>query len=59
MLYHSTRSTDHAVDARTAIVQGLSDDGGLFVSDALGEKKIDLAMPSTIVLLSLRTVSIP
>ena len=43
MLYHSTRSTDHAVDARTAIVQGLSDDGGLFVSDALGEKKIDLA----------------
>lgn len=42
MLYHSTRSTDHAVDARTAIVRGLSEDGGLYVSDALGQKKSDL-----------------
>ena len=41
-LFHSTRSTDIQVTAKQAIRQGIADDGGLFVSDSLGAKIIDV-----------------
>ncbi|WP_018143017.1 threonine synthase [Alloscardovia criceti] len=41
-LFHSTRSTDIQVTAKQAIRQGIADDGGLFVSDGLGQKTIDV-----------------
>ncbi len=41
--YHSTRSADEAVTSKQAILTGIAPDGGLYVSDQLGEKKLDLA----------------
>ncbi|OTA26194.1 threonine synthase [Alloscardovia macacae] len=41
-LFHSTRSTDIQVTAKQAIRQGIADDGGLFVSDSLGERTLDV-----------------
>ena len=41
--YHSTRGADDRVTSKQAILTGIAPDGGLFVSDALGSEKIDLA----------------
>ena len=41
--YHSTRSRTLACKSKEAIRTGIAPDGGLFVSDALGEKKLDVA----------------
>lgn len=41
--YHSTRGADESVTSKQAILTGIAPDGGLFVSDALGSEKIDLA----------------
>ena len=41
--YHSTRSRGELVTSKQAILAGLAPDGGLYVSDSLGEEKIDLA----------------
>lgn len=38
--FHSTRSTTDSLTAKQAIRKGIADDGGLFVSDALGETKV-------------------
>ena len=35
MIYHSTRNNAEGVNAREALLKGLCDDGGLYVSDAL------------------------
>ena len=41
-MYHSTRNADACVSAKRAVLNGLACDGGLYVTDALGETKIDL-----------------
>ena len=41
--FHSTRSTTDSLTAKQAIRKGIADDGGLFVSDSLGESRVDLA----------------
>ncbi|MDO4265953.1 MAG: threonine synthase [Eubacteriales bacterium] len=41
MIYHSTRNKQETADSRQAVLKGLCGDGGLFVSDALGERKLD------------------
>ncbi|KAB8295537.1 threonine synthase [Bifidobacterium avesanii] len=41
--FHSTRSTTDSLTAKQAIRKGIADDGGLFVSDSLGETRVDLA----------------
>lgn len=41
--YHSTRSSDHNVLAKQAILQGIAPDGGLYIQDTIGEKPLDLA----------------
>ncbi|WP_065470802.1 threonine synthase [Bifidobacterium breve] len=41
--FHSTRSTTDSLTAKQAIRKGIADDGGLFVSDALGETKVDVS----------------
>ena len=41
-MYHSTRNADACVSAKRAVLNGLASDGGLYVTDALGETKIDL-----------------
>ena len=41
--YHSTRSRTLSCESKEAIRRGIAPDGGLFVSDALGEKKLDVA----------------
>ncbi|MBM6773986.1 threonine synthase [Olsenella profusa] len=41
--YHSTRSADNPVTSKQAIMAGIAPDGGLYVSDELGEKSLDLA----------------
>jgi threonine synthase len=41
--FHSTRSTTDSLTAKQAIRKGIADDGGLFVSDALGESSVDIA----------------
>lgn len=41
--FHSTRSTTDSLTAKQAIRKGIADDGGLFVSDSLGEARVDLA----------------
>lgn len=41
--YHSTRSRTAQLSAKEAIRRGIAPDGGLYVSDELGENKIDLA----------------
>lgn len=42
VLYDSTRSISEPVSGKEAVLQGISPDGGLFVSDALSQIKIDL-----------------
>lgn len=41
--YHSTRSRTTSCTSKEAIRTGIAPDGGLFVSDALGTAKIDIA----------------
>lgn len=41
-MYHSTRSTVKECSAKRAVLDGLAPDGGLYVTDALGETNIDL-----------------
>ena len=40
--YHSTRSDDNSVTSKQAILEGIAPDGGLYVSDSLGEKTLSL-----------------
>lgn len=42
-MYHSTRSTVKECSAKRAVLDGLAPDGGLYVTDALGNAQIDLA----------------
>lgn len=45
--YHSTRDNSRLVTSKQAILTGIAPDGGLFVSDAVGETKLDVAaLPS-------------
>lgn len=41
--FHSTRSTTEQLTSKAAIRKGLADDGGLYVSDSLGNTTIDVA----------------
>ncbi|KAB5608750.1 threonine synthase [Bifidobacterium jacchi] len=41
--FHSTRSTTDSLTSKQAIRKGIADDGGLFVTDALGSTKVDIA----------------
>ena len=41
--FHSTRSTTESLTSKQAIRKGIADDGGLFVTDALGDTQIDVA----------------
>ncbi|PKU89213.1 threonine synthase [Bifidobacterium thermophilum] len=41
--FHSTRSTTDSLTSKQAIRKGIADDGGLFVTDALGDTQIDFA----------------
>ena len=41
--YHSTRSRTAQLSAKEAIRRGIAPDGGLYVSDELGDRQIDLA----------------
>ena len=41
MLYHSTRNPQEVLTSREAVLKGLAQDGGLFVTDLLGERRID------------------
>lgn len=41
--YHSTRSNEQLVTSKQAILKGIAPDGGLYVSDAVGDTKLDLA----------------
>ena len=41
--FHSTRSTTDSLTSKQAIRKGIADDGGLFVSDQLGEAKVDIS----------------
>lgn len=41
--FHSTRSTTDSLTSKEAIRKGIADDGGLFVTDSLGETKVDIA----------------
>ena len=41
--YHSTRGNADSVTSKQAILRGIAPDGGLYVADWLGEKKLDLA----------------
>ena len=40
--YHSTRSQNESVTSKKAIRTGIAPDGGLYVSDALGERRVSL-----------------
>ncbi|HIY51095.1 MAG TPA: threonine synthase, partial [Candidatus Olsenella avicola] len=40
--YHSTRSAGDSVTSKQAILAGIAPDGGLYVSDALGETPVSL-----------------
>ena len=40
--YHSTRSSDHTVSTKQAILQGIAPDGGLYIQDSIGKKPLDL-----------------
>lgn len=42
MFYESTRNKNIKLDSSNAILQGLSEEGGLFVYRELGDKKLDL-----------------
>ena len=41
-MYHSTRSLNNECTAKEAIKNGIAPDGGLYVTDSLGNKQIDL-----------------
>lgn len=41
--FHSTRSTSDSLTSKQAIRKGIADDGGLFVTDSLGQTTIDVA----------------
>ncbi|RSX56121.1 threonine synthase [Bifidobacterium dolichotidis] len=41
--FHSTRSTTDSLTAKQAIRKGIADDGGLFVTDALGNANVNVA----------------
>ena len=41
--FHSTRSTTDSLTSKQAIRKGIADDGGLFVTDTLGDTQIDVA----------------
>ncbi len=41
--YHSTRGNADSVTSKQAILRGIAPDGGLYVADWVGEKKLDLA----------------
>lgn len=41
MHYHSTRSIDESLTSREAVLKGLAQDGGLFVTDQLADTAID------------------
>ena len=41
--FHSTRSTTDSLTSKQAIRKGIADDGGLFVTDSLGETHVDIA----------------
>lgn len=41
--FHSTRSTTDSLTSKQAIRKGIADDGGLFVTDSLGDTQIDVA----------------
>lgn len=43
ILYHSTRSQSDSVTSKQAILAGIAPDGGLYVSDAVGQSKLDLS----------------
>ena len=43
IFYHSTRSADRLVTSKQAILRGIAPDGGLYVSDALLDARVDLA----------------
>lgn len=40
--YHSTRNNEQAVTSKQAILQGIAPDGGLYVSDQLGDEPLGL-----------------
>lgn len=40
--YQSTRQNTHGIEAKAAVLQGISPDGGLYVWPNLGEEKLDL-----------------
>jgi len=42
MFYESTRNRNRKINPSEAILQGLSEEGGLFVLRNLGERKLDL-----------------
>ena len=46
-LYHSTRSHALACSSKEAVRRGIAQDGGLFVSDSLGEQKLDVSTLAT------------
>lgn len=41
--FHSTRSSADALTSKQAIRKGIADDGGLFVTDQLGETTVDIS----------------
>ena len=41
--FHSTRSITDSLTSKQAIRKGIADDGGLFVTDSLGETHVDVA----------------
>ena len=41
--FHSTRNTTDSLTSKQAIRKGIADDGGLFVTDSLGETHVDIA----------------
>ena len=40
--FHSTRSTTDSLTSKQAIRKGIADDGGLFVTDSLGQTKVSI-----------------
>ena len=40
--FHSTRSTTDSLTSKQAIRKGIADDGGLFVTDELGERLVPI-----------------
>lgn len=42
MIYHSTRNKEEKANSKEAILKGLCNDGGLFVSDSLTDIRVDI-----------------